>query len=268
MNFSSSTQSNDFALQMIHSLQDWWALAGVDHDYHGEPRSLLNEPTPTHEHRISPQSDLQSLPTVTARQGHAAPGIAAAPSDKPSYPEDLVNFRQWLAQPANLLENGWSRDLVLPVGDAEPEIMIVTAIPEKNPNMADSLFNEQDQTLLAKMLAALQCDSQQVYMAPLSCKRPGDGMIEPVHRLPLKERMLHQIRLVQPKRVIFFGDLLSKIFFDQDLLTARKKKQNINHNGSETEAIVTFHPRTLIQRPQFKAEAWQDLQLLTRISAR
>nr|WP_254306113.1 uracil-DNA glycosylase family protein [Sphingopyxis sp. BSNA05] len=120
---------------------------------------------------------------------------------------------------------------------------------------------------MEKMLAAIGCDSDRTYLANIAVSLSYDGRIDEQYWPTLKTRLLHHVGLVRPKRIICFGDLAAKILFGQDLLTARKNKQFINHSSSQTEAIVTFHPRILIERPLFKAEAWKDLQMLTRISA-
>ncbi|WP_367947446.1 uracil-DNA glycosylase family protein [Sphingopyxis sp. BSNA05] len=129
------------------------------------------------------------------------------------------------------------------------------------------MFNTENRQLLEKMLAAIGCDSDRTYLANIAVSLSYDGRIDEQYWPTLKTRLLHHVGLVRPKRIICFGDLAAKILFGQDLLTARKNKQFINHSSSQTEAIVTFHPRILIERPLFKAEAWKDLQMLTRISA-
>ncbi len=176
-------------------------------------------------------------------------------------------FLDWLANDKNLIEAKWSRSRVLPEGILEPEIMTISALPEKNRDGNVQLFSQDNQKLLNNMLAAIGADSQKSYMATIATSLPVDGRIDEQHWKALKIRLLHHIGLVRPKRIICFGDLAAKIIFGEDLLSARKNKQIINHGASKTETIVTFHPRILIERPLFKAEAWKDLQMLTRISA-
>ncbi|VWX57133.1 conserved hypothetical protein [Sphingorhabdus sp. 109] len=242
---------------MIASLQDWWSLAGVDLDYADRPAALLAPAT------IAPVQDLPQTATVTER----VPEEARTPVQAEPLPATYPEFLDWLANDRKLVESGWSKQRVMPQGDLEPEIMVISALPEKNRNGDVHLFNPDNRKLLEKMLTAIGCDSGQSYLANIALSLSYDGRIDEQHWPVLKNRLLHHIGLVRPHRIICFGDLAAKIIFGQDLLTARKNKQFINHSSSQTEAIVTFHPRILIERPLFKAEAWKDLQMLTRISA-
>jgi len=242
---------------MINSLQHWWSLAGVDLDYADKPSALL-----------------AAQPVVPA---HASPLPLAATEPRPAetalpvrderFPSGYEDFIAWLAKDPDLVEAGWSNQRVLPQGDLAPQVMVICALPEKNRKGEAQLFNPDNQQLLERMLSAIGCDSGQSYLASIALSVPVDGRIDERHWPVLKKRLFHHIGLVGPSRIICCGDLAAKIIFGEDMLTARKNKQFINHEASKTEAIVTFHPRILIERPLFKAEAWKDLQKLTRISA-
>ncbi|ASK87625.1 uracil-DNA glycosylase family protein [Sphingorhabdus sp. SMR4y] len=242
---------------MIHSLQDWWSLAGVELDYTDHPGALLAAA------KAAPAPEVPQAAAVT----EPVPEAVKIPAQNERLPASYPEFVDWLASDEDLIESSWSNQRVAPQGVLEPEVMVVSALPEKNRNGEVQLFNPENRKLLEKMLAAIGCDSHQFYLANIATSLPYDGRIDEQHWPTLKTRFLHHVGLVRPNRVICFGDLAAKIIFGQDLLTARKNKQFINHSSSQTEAIVTFHPRILIERPLFKAEAWKDLQMLTRISA-
>lgn len=257
MNLLSSPTANPSAESVIRSLQNWWSLAGVDLDYADQPSALLAD-EPVIPAKVAPPSVAVTEP---------GPVTASAPVRDAPLPSVHADFIAWLANDENLIEASWSKTRVLPQGVLVPEIMVISALPEKNRNGDVQLFNPDNRKLLEKMLSAIGCDSQQSYLATIAVSPSVDGRIEEQHWASLKNRLFHHIGLVRPKRIICFGDLAAKIIFGEDLLTARKNKQFINHEASKTEAIVTFHPRILIERPLFKAEAWKDLQMLTRISA-
>ena len=242
---------------MIHSLQNWWALAGVELDYTDQPTALL---TP----EVAPQPAASPVPPSVTKP---EPEELVVPVPSKPLPAEYADFIDWLANANDLIEAKWSKQRVAPRGALEPEIMTISALPEKNRHGEVDLFNSDNQKLLGRMLAAIGCDSQNSYSATISQSVPFDGRIDEQHWTTLKTRIFHHIGLVRPKRVICFGDLAAKIIFGEDLMSARKNKQFINHGSCKTEAIVTFHPRILIERPMFKAEAWKDLQMLTRIPA-
>lgn len=250
--------------EIIHSLQHWWEMAGVDQHYNEQPSTLLSEKAIEHVPSLSkavPIFETQPPPAIETQPQPLSPAMV-----EEIYPSSYRGFLEWLANPVNLVEGKWSRDICLPTGPMSPEIMVISALPERNDSGEHQLFNDLNQKLLSKMLAAIGCESTQTYLASIAVTKPVDGTIEKDLWPQFKARMNHHIQLVEPKQIILLGDLAAKMFFGQDLLTARQKKQNINHFSSKTDAIVTFHPRILIERPQFKAEAWKDLQMLTRIS--
>lgn len=214
---------------------------------------------------MEPESNSAIAPTeseaVLARQTPSPQNF----SD--DFPADHGEFITWLSQPENLIEAQWAQNHVLPNGVIEPEIMIIVGMPEQGNLDENSHFSAKSATLLANMLKAIGCDSDKIYSASISVAHSFDGRIDPQYHEPLKKRMFHHIGLVQPKRIIAFGETPSHLFFNENLLTVRKNKQFVNHISAKTEVIAMFHPRILIERPEFKAEAWKDLQLLTRISS-
>ncbi len=257
MNLINPPTANPSAEPMIRSLQNWWSLAGVDLDYSDQPTALLATD-------VAAQATASIAQTAATKP--APEQTITAVRDEP-LAETYADFLDWLATGNELIEANWSKHRVLPQGALEPEIMTISALPEKNRVGEAQLFDSTNQKLLDRMLAAIGCDSQQSYLATIAVSASVDGRIDEQHWPALKTRLFHHIALVRPKRIICFGDLAAKIIFGEDLLSARKNKQFINHGSSKTEAIVTFHPRILIERPLFKAEAWKDLQMLTRISA-
>lgn len=262
MNFSTLGNRETTSVEQIESLRDWWSLAGVDLHYNDEPDSLLAKAAPS-EKQVEPVR----TETIVATESKPPPRQEISQPEKlnEDYPAQYDQFLAWLSTPENLVEAKWSQNHVLPTGVIEPEIMIIVGMPEQNSLAQNSPFSEKSAALLVNMLKAIGCDSEKTYVASVSLARSFDGRIDPKYHDTLKKRMLHHIGLVQPKRIIIFGDTPAHLFFNENLLTARKNIQFINHVSSKTEAIATFHPRILNERPEFKAEAWKDLQLLTRI---
>ena len=241
---------------MVESLQDWWSLAGVDLHYANEPTALLDDPGKME----------TTAPKPAAMVADASKDPVTEFATKQVMPNDHRAFAAWLSNPDNLVESGWTRQFVMPRGEPNPDVMVIVAMPDSDSSAPDSLFSAKTEKLMVNMLAAINCDSKNAYFASVAVGRPIDGQIDEKHHAGLKDRMMHHISLVQPKRIIIFGDGASNILLNENLLAARKKKQFINHVSSKTEAITTFHPRILLERPELKAEAWKDLQMLTRIS--
>ena len=74
----------------------------------------------------------------------------------------------------------------------------------------------------------------------------------------------HHLTLAAPRRVLLLGDFASRLLLEAPMLESRGSLRYINHNGADMAAINCFHPRTLLARPGFKKQAWQDLQILMK----
>lgn len=258
MIFSENSTAKTPSADQIASLQQWWASAGVDLDFVDQPQSLLEKVADTAiRHDKSPTGA-----AVTNVQEQRARFTS-----KQNFPESVDAFLQWLQKPENLIEQDWARELAAPKGQLQPRFMIVSAIPESVSQGIATHFSKQSSDLVQNMIKALGSDLEHCFHTPLALRRPIDGQIPNDCIQPLVDRLRHLVALVKPKQIILFGDTLSQALFGVDLLAARKKKQFINHISSKTEAIVTFHPRILLARPELKTEAWKDLQQLTRIGA-
>ena len=257
MIFSEHNTAKAPSFDEIASLQHWWSLAGVDVDYVEEPHSMLEEV-------------VEKTP-ITSNPQAAQPSIVQEkPADfaiNTNFPDEIDEFLKWMGQSKNLIESNWARKFVLPEGKIEPDYMIVSAMPEGHNHGNFSHFTPKSQELVGNIVKALGSEIEECFHTPLALGRPVDGQIANPNMKPLIDRFLHLITLVKPKQIILFGDTVSRALLAEDLLTARKKKQYINHLSSKTEAIVTFHPRILLARPELKTEAWKDLQQLTRIGA-
>ncbi|MEP2988923.1 MAG: uracil-DNA glycosylase family protein [Parasphingorhabdus sp.] len=257
MIFSEKNNANVPSSTDIASLQHWWSLAGVDLDYTEKPHSLLEE-------TVQPKAVTIDDQPAAMTKVQEEPAVF---EDAPDFPNEIGAFLQWLQKPGNLVEKNWAREFVIPEGQTEPKYMIISAMPETVNLGTASHFSQQSRDLVQNMLKALGVELEQCFHTPLALGRPVDGQIAKQYMKPLLNRVVHLISLIKPERIILLGDTVSHAFFGEDLLTARQKKQFINHSSSKTEAIVTFHPRILLTRPELKTEAWKDLQQLTRIGA-
>jgi uracil-DNA glycosylase len=110
----------------------------------------------------------------------------------------------------------------------------------------------------SRMLAAIGMSADDAYSASLSCfHTPGARMSE-ADRKACAEVARRHVRLVEPKRLILFGDGPSLALLGKRLVEARGHV----HKVEGVRTVATFHPRHLIKRPLDKSLAWRDLLLL------
>lgn len=254
MIFSENNVNKELSRDDIASLIHWWSLAGVDINFSGEPRSLFTE-------------NNEAVAKLTSVEVPKSQKSTVTDSKYMEFPEEVDAFLAWLQEPENLVESDWTQYFSFPEGSIDSEILILSAMPEDSGPGLNSQFGSSSRQLLQNMIKAIGSNLDKTFLFPLALGKPVDGNIPDKYFPILVARALHLLSIVQPRSVILFGDTVSRAFLGVDLLTARKKKQYINHVSSKTEAIVTFHPRILLERPELKTEAWKDLQQLTRIGA-
>jgi uracil-DNA glycosylase len=117
--------------------------------------------------------------------------------------------------------------------------------------------------LLTKMLQAVHLDRQEVFITNrVKCRPPGNRKPEPEELRACFPYLKEQIRLINPLMLVALGAfaaqgltglersisaLRGKTYFFQDIL-----------------CIPSYHPAFLLRSPEFKRQAWEDLQKIRR----
>ncbi len=211
------------------SALDWWREAGVDSLVDEKPRDWLHTP---------------------AKPQPSAPAPDALPAT-------LAGFHVWLRETDRL--PGAPAARILPAGDPASGLMLLADMPEAPDADAGSLFTGEIGRLFDRMLAAIGRDRASIYLATMAPIRQTPRDLE----TPDMVRMArHHVALAAPRLLLLLGNAPSRAILGMDFPQARGRLHEFNHDGTTVTAIVTFHPRLLIQQPARKADAWADLQML------
>jgi uracil-DNA glycosylase family 4 len=225
---------------------DWWIDAGVDVSVDEAPRDWLAA-------TVAP-------PPVTRRSAAVA---EAAP--EPILPATLDAFLAWRQSDA-APESDWPGAFLTAQGPADAPLLILVDVPEREDVESGQLLSGAAGRLFDRMLAAIGQSRASVHLVALCAKRPIAGRIAPEIEERLIEIARHHIALAAPKRVLLLGNAPSRALLAADVARARQSLRSVNLTGGNravtVEAIASFHPRFLLERPAQKAEAWRDLQLL------
>ncbi|ODU22156.1 MAG: hypothetical protein ABS87_03790 [Sphingomonas sp. SCN 67-18] len=222
------------------SVLGWWQDAGVDVAISETPTDWLAPAPP-------PAAPAPSSP---ARSG------------PPPLPDSLAALTAWLAEGDDVPEAQWGPVRIGPSGDPASGLMILSDIPDPEDAAAGQLYSGSVGLLFDRMLAAIGRDRASVYLVPLASVRPPGGRVDAASAARLADIARHHIVLARPKRVLLMGQAPSRALLGMDLRVAREKKCSINQAGVTVEAIATYAPRFLLERPVAKADAWKDLQLV------
>lgn len=241
------------ASDIINSLTSWWELAGVDAAV-GEMTvnwlQLDAEPEAAEATQVLPLQSAKSL-TESVR-----PAI--------EWPTEIETLKTLIAEGCELPGNTLGSRFVAPIGLSNSEVMIVSDLPDQDEIIAGKLGSGASGVLLNRMMAAIGIKLADCYWTALATTIPSTGEVPEAAHSELADFVRYQMSLVRPKSLILLGSAACKALLNEELMKARAKLRNFNHDGSNLSVLTTFHPRTLIARPAMKAQAWKDLQMFAK----
>jgi len=158
------------------------------------------------------------------------------------------------------------RNTVFGVGDRSAELMIVGEAPGAEEDRKGEPFVGRAGMLLDNMLAALGLQRRQVYIANiLKCRPPGNRNPSVEEAAACAPYLQRQIELVAPRMILAVGGVAAHNLLATEESVGRLRGRAHLLPGGSREVLVTYHPAYLLRRPEEKAKAWADLQLLARL---
>ena len=126
-----------------------------------------------------------------------------------------------------------------------PKLMLVASHPTEKEDLGDPPFNDKDGEQLDKILEYLEVDRGDCYITnAILCKTPNDRNPLKKELLSCQWRLLLEIKIVDPKIIIFFGkyppfSVSGEIF-------------NFKIENKKYDAMITNHPNELFKKPSLK----------------
>ena len=222
------------------SLLDWWATPGVDTLIEESPRDWLAPPRPAH--RTEP--------------------AATRPAEPDALPADLLALRRHYETQPDLPFVGPGTTRVLPAGDPASGLMMLADMPTSEDAAAGQIFSGDCGLLFDRMLAAIGRDRASIYLTTLSCLAAPGGRLDSDAMSACGALARHHVKLAAPRRLLLLGEAAVRVMTGLALPAARGRLLHIDIDGTRVNAVATYHPRYLLQRPAAKAGAWADLQRL------
>ena len=228
-------EADQIGLAEARSALAWWLEAGVDVAVDEQPRDWLRPAPP-----------------------RARAATAPAPNVTEPSPETLAELQQWLASSTAVPLASATARRVLPHGPEHAAVMLLSDSPALEDFAAGQPIGGEAWQLAGRMLAAIGMSADEAYSASLSCFHTPGSRLRDSDRQACAELARRHIRLVEPKRLILFGDGPCLALLGKRLVEARGHV----HKVEGVRTVATFHPRHLIKRPLDKSLAWRDLLLL------
>jgi uracil-DNA glycosylase family 4 len=151
------------------------------------------------------------------------------------------------------------RQVVFGVGNPDADLMFVGEAPGADEDIQGIPFVGRAGQLLTKMIAAIQMDRNQVYIANvIKCRPPGNRNPEPDEIATCEPFLFQQIDAVRPKVIVALGAFAAKTLLKTEDPISRLRGRVYDFRGAKL--IPTFHPSFLLRSPDRKRDAWEDLK--------
>jgi len=173
----------------------------------------------------------------------------------------IINYKSTLQNTA--------KNPVLFDGNTKSKLMIIGEAPDQEEDEQGLPFVGRAGKLLNKMLSAIQLDRKNVYITNAVPWRP------PQNRTPTNEEILdflpflqRQIEIIKPKFIYLLGATAAKAILSTPLSLGKLRGQWYEYKSinlsTAIKVLVSYHPAFLLRSPNFKKEAWSDLQMLQK----
>jgi uracil-DNA glycosylase family 4 len=151
------------------------------------------------------------------------------------------------------------KQVVFGVGNPDADLMFVGEAPGGDEDIQGIPFVGRAGQLLTKMIAAIQLERDQVYIANvIKCRPPGNRNPEPDEITTCEPFLFQQIDAVRPKVIVALGAFAAKTLLGTEDSISRLRGRVYDFRGAKL--IPTFHPSFLLRSPDRKRDAWQDLK--------
>lgn len=228
--------ASNWAASALH----WWHEAGVD--------TILDE---------APRDWLNAAPAPAAK-------AAAAPEapPKPPLPATLAEFQAWLLASGEVPCAAAGATRVGPSGNPACGLTILIDMPSAADSAAGRLLSGEAGALFDKMMAAIGRDRDSLYLASLSPCRTPTGSFDAASAAALRDIAVHHVALAAPRALLLFGDACARLLLGSAVAAARGKWHELATPAGPVRALATIRPEKLINQPNLKKHAWEDLQML------
>ena len=159
-------------------------------------------------------------------------------------------------------------------GNQSASWMVIGQSPDINESPVNQPYPGDSGELLSNMLRAvgLQQPREEAYLlnvvhAPV---KPTPGMEDEANKA-LHQQLIKIIKQVKPNMLLIVGQLAAQNLLQSKEPLARIRARQFQEDnivrlsGSEIPLVTTYYPSYLLNKPQDKGKAWEDLKLAMRI---
>lgn len=153
-------------------------------------------------------------------------------------------------------------------GDQAPDWLIVGEAPGASDDRSGRAFDGQAGELLHAMLNSVLPQATFYLTHLVKCRPLGNRTPRPDELAACKGFLDAQIVALRPKRILAVGRLAARVFGQHEHALETLRGQVLEYqvaDGSALPLMLSYHPASLLLRPQHKANAWRDLILMQQV---
>ncbi len=155
-------------------------------------------------------------------------------------------------------------NLVFGDGCETAEVMLVGEGPGENEDLTGIPFVGRGGKLLDEMLAIIDLDRTNVYIANMvKCRPPKNRDPSDAEKRACMPWLSAQIELLKPKIIVCLGRISAAAFIKPDFKITQEHGQWIEKDGVKITAI--YHPAALLRDPRRRPETFDDLKEIQRV---
>ncbi|PIZ64426.1 MAG: uracil-DNA glycosylase, partial [Candidatus Marinimicrobia bacterium CG_4_10_14_0_2_um_filter_48_9] len=148
---------------------------------------------------------------------------------------------------------------VFGVGDPNADLMLIGEAPGRDEDLRGEPFVGRAGQLLDKILAAIDLNRDEVFIANvLKCRPPNNRDPLPAEVEQCEPYLWHQIELIKPKLIVALGRIAAMTLLKVEDTLKNMRLQEYTYQGVDLR--VTYHPAALLRNSNFKRPAWEDFQ--------
>ena len=153
-------------------------------------------------------------------------------------------------------------NLVFGVGNPQADLMLIGEAPGAEEDKQGEPFVGAAGKLLNKILAAINFDREDIYIANILKHRPPNNRNpKPEERKKSLPFLLRQIDLIEPKLILCLGKVAAQTLLDNNQSLSSMRGTFHDFRG-KYKLMATYHPAALLRHAKWKRPTWEDVKLL------
>lgn len=193
--------------------------------------------------------------------GYPDPILSAPPTEVTASAGDLESIRNEIGECDRCGLHERRNNLVFGEGDPDADILFVGEAPGADEDRIGRPFVGRSGQLLDKILAAVDLNREEVYIANvIKCRPPGNRDPEAEEIVSCIPFLRQQIESIGPKIICALGRFAAQTLLDSKAPLGRLRGRWHDWNG--IRMICTYHPSACLRNQQYKRPVWEDFQML------